>query len=121
MLLLKNGEGHLEKRNQDLPIWRFSVNILHNSHDPQHMQLLNNDDVNGVDVNWPEFQDSRAKQLKQQSAGKWEHSATLLGSGNAPQLRHSRSLQHQSASFHKIAFGLCGKEQEYELYCFPHS
>ena len=41
-----------------------------------HMQLLNNDDVNGVDVNWPEFQDSRAKQLKQQSAGKWEQYST---------------------------------------------
>ena len=40
------------------------------------MQLLNNDDVNGVDVNWPEFQDSRAKQLKQQSAGKWERPST---------------------------------------------
>ena len=40
------------------------------------MQLLNNDDVNGVDVNWPEFQDSRAKQLKQQSAGKWEQCNT---------------------------------------------
>ena len=49
----------------------------------------------------------------------WNNS--LLGSGNAPQLRHSPLLQHQSATFHKITFGLCGKEQECELYCFPHS
>ena len=49
------------------------------------------------------------------------NSTVLLGSGNAPQLRHSQALQHQSASFHEIPFCLCGKEQECELYCFPHS
>ena len=60
------------KEIKTCPFGDFLNKMLHNSHDPQNMQLLNNDDVNGVDVNWPEFQDSRAKQLKQQSAGKWE-------------------------------------------------
>ena len=106
------------KEIKTCPFGDFLNKMLHNSHDPQHMQLLNNDDVNGVDVNWPEFQDSRAKQLKQQSAGKWEQYSTA-GKWERPSTASLSSAATPICKFSQN--NLCGKEQEYELYCFPHS